>query len=1006
MAAIVRQALRAAHAKQDVDATCQAVAVRLSAADLAPAWPLPFGTLYRLATTGRRSPQPAVALRRCLALLPHLPKLRQWRRGGRQVLLACLGGSEAAARYLAADPSMAAELVISPFCSRQKPPSVLRDELRQARARSRCVEDFFARARRYRTAQWIRIVGRAIAKLAACPQTLIEQSELADAVLDACTRVVWRQVRAQAAFLAPRRQAAARHEAQPGFGFVVLAQGKLAARELNVSSDVDVQYLYTAPAAQRDAMASVCTQVATRLTQALSRRDEHGFCYRVDLDLRPEGKRGPLVNSLSGAEHYYEAFGHAWERLALARARPVAGARWVGRAFCLALRPFVYPRSISDTLIDEIAALKRRIHAERRFTQLGGNIDLKRDLGGIREVELFVQILQYLYGGHCPAVRTPSLLGGLQKLQLFGLITRRQHDHLRDAYLFLRSLENAVQLVDERQTHQMPSDPQALQHLACLVGLGTSARLQRRLQRVRRRVQALTGPLFALHAGATKTTRLSRAAEALLQSGPPQQAALAKLGFAAAGEAQSILQTLREAPRSPFYAGAKEADRPLCAPLLRDITTSADPDQALRLYAALDPILAKQPMYLRLLLEKPFMRRRLVDLLGSSEYLARAMFDYPELLDWLAASDSLTKRRKLPDVLAEVAARQRGLGDVELQLRSLRRLALQEHLRIGMLDLAGTLSTTEVQSQLGVVAEACLRSCLALSEQAVMGRCGLPWCIIGMGRLGGRALGYGSDLDLLFVYEDEQGTLDAPRAIRLAQKLISFITARLQEGSLFTIDTRLRPSGSQGPLVSAAGSFVQYHRAHAMLWERQALLRARCVAGDAALGARVLAALDEVRYPPALADTARADIHAMRLRMAQTAPGANIKLARGGLVDIEFLVQYLQLRHAHALRPLRTVSTLEALGGLLQGRIIAPAKARSLRQAYLFLQTLEARLRMVHNRPSASMDLSQPAAQALARRMGCRPGPQAADQLRRRYLRVVARVSRLYDEIMDPPGPP
>ncbi|RYF02939.1 MAG: bifunctional [glutamate--ammonia ligase]-adenylyl-L-tyrosine phosphorylase/[glutamate--ammonia-ligase] adenylyltransferase, partial [Deltaproteobacteria bacterium] len=337
------------------------------------------------------------------------------------------------------------------------------------------VDDFLQRLRRFRTAEWVRLAGRALAHLGSTAQIVREHSELADAVLDACTRVLWRRARAAADFVFAGRAAAS------GYGFAVLAQGKLGAGELNVSSDVDLQYLCCAPAADGTAMAALCEPLARRLTQALSARDAHGFCYRVDLELRPEGKRGALVNSLAGAEHFYEAYGQSWERLALMRARPVGGARWVSQAFVQAMRPFVYPRSISTTLVDEMAALGRRIHGERRYVPLGDSLDLKRDPGGIRDVELFVQTLQHLQGGRQPSLQTPSTLEALDRLYFLGLLPASRHARLRRAYLLLRSVENAVQVVDERQAHRLPTRPEALAHLAAILGLRDVGQLQRRL---------------------------------------------------------------------------------------------------------------------------------------------------------------------------------------------------------------------------------------------------------------------------------------------------------------------------------------------------------------------------------------------------------------------------------------------------------------------------------------------------------------------------------------------
>jgi len=362
----------------------------------------------------------------------------------------------------------------------------------------------------------------------------------------------------------------------------------------------------------------------------------------------------------------------------------------------------------------------------------------------------------------------------------------------------------------------------------------------------------------------------------------------------------------------------------------------------------------------------------------------------------------------------EMDARLSKLDDIELKLRSLRRFKLQEQLRLGILDLAGTIQRDTVQNQLTALAEACLNATLdvALNDlrPRLEGPCDKGFVVLAMGRLGAAEMGYGSDLDLLFIYDDAtEGSFSQRDAVRVAQRLIQMLTFRLSEGVLYPIDTRLRPSGAQGPLVSSANGFQNYHRDRAMLWERQALLRARPVAGDIALGNAVLQALDPVRYPADLAEGAAAEVHRLRQRMEKEigkegADVANIKSGKGGLVDLEFAIQLLQMRHAHAHPALKVTGTAAALAALSEVQLIAPRKSRQLLAAYRFLRLLESRLRIAQDKASTAINFADPMALKLARRMGYARGGAPVNSLRDDYERVTALLRRFYTTVFTPEG--
>jgi glutamate-ammonia-ligase adenylyltransferase len=900
--------------------------------------------------------------------------------------------------------------------------------LRRSRVQAHDAAAFDTAVRYMRSRQWAHIVARAAAQLVGVAETLQALSDLADAVLDACTRYHLRRARSSGGpFTAVGGGWA---------GLCVLAQGKLGGQELNVSSDIDLQFLYDRPS---EADVSTCTlqarytAVARQIVHSLGHSDAAGLGYRVDIDLRPEGKKGPLINTIAAAETYYATWGQPWEALALIRARPVAGARWVGQAFLRHVHGFIYPRHVAEETLHKVRSVAGRIARERQHARLQAGlapgIDIKRDRGGIRDVELFVQTLQHLHGGRQPSLQTGSQRVALAALQLCGLLPQTTCEQLYTGYLTLREVENWLQADEERQTHTLPEDAAGLAFLARQMRLrGGPRALRRRLSQARHAIRRRTQPLFA----APSERGRSPAAVALATSGAAQCAALEALGFAQPREAQGALQVVAQGQGGPFCGAEASGARRLARALLRAMGHSPDPDQALRLYADLDPLLRRAPGYLQLLAAAPTVRRRLIDLLGTSEFLGRTLVRFPELLDWLAATQAHAVLRLPTDAAAythkALGRLQRFAGDLDLQGRALCRFKLREQLRIGVLDIASALPVAHVTRQLAGLAQACIEVALRLAAASVAGpqataelaAGGLGFAVLALGRLGGSDMGYGSDLDLVFVYSPEltEDPSDASSyALRLAQRCIGWLTARQPEGTLYPIDTRLRPSGNQGPLVSSETAFVAYYHERAMLWERQALLRARPVAGDITLGARVLGRLQAWRYPTALPAEAWTQIHVMRQRMqaqrshtrgtSGRAPDrTDIKMDAGGLVDLEFAVQALQLRHAHANARLRQTHTAAALEALAEAGHISRQRAPSLLAAYWFLRRLENALRVVHDQPLSAIDFAHPGAQALARRMGYGGRAHPARALQHDWQQMARRAHRLYCDVLQPTGRP
>jgi len=799
-------------------------------------------------------------------------------------------------------------------------------------------------------------------------------------------------------------------------GFCVLGMGKLGGEELNFSSDADVLYVYEKDGRtggpnpiDHFAFYARLAEAVTASVGSVNATPEGGFVFRVDLDLRPEGRSGPIVNAIRGLELYYEAQGAAWERFALLKARPIAGDLATGEEALDRLTPFVFRKYFDLKAIDEMRQLKAR--AEKEAARAPG-VDLKLGRGGIREIEFFVQALQLLHGGRDANLRVRGTLKALERLLYAGLISSRDRDELGEAYVALRRLEHRVQMVAERQTHSMPEDPQERERLARRAGYPDAEVMERELKDHRARVELRFKDLLRVASGAGPAEDPRAAAAADPEASNEQRAAaLAELGFDQPDASAEELARLARKRGTPFH----DAD-PLGPALVLELAAAPDPDQALRHLADLFGRLANPRATSELLGQSPRTTRLLLSLFGSSDYLSRQLLRHPELIDQLVLRGAAALVRERSDLREELSARLAsvGEGDIEGALTELRRFRNEEVLRIGLHDVAGALAVEQVSRQLSDLADVCVEACFALASAEIEKRYGkrdATLVVMALGKLGGRELGYHSDLDLLFVYSSagEHGANHEYFA-RIAQKLISHLTLPLREGFLYRIDTRLRPSGSSGPLVVSFDALATYHAREARLWERQALLRARPVAGDVALFTRAFEqVLEPSLYRPIDRDAAAKELLAMRDRIereiADESPGRyNSKLGRGGLVDVEFAVQFLQLAHGATDPLVRSASTPQALSLLFKRGHLSPHDHAPLLRGYRFLRRLESRLRIVRDRsvdrlPESGIELLR-----LARRMGY-AGPRAGDELLADYQRTAAEVRGAFLRVLGATAP-
>jgi glutamate-ammonia-ligase adenylyltransferase len=906
---------------------------------------------------------------------------------------------------LVRDPAALAALAHDPWLRREKPETEMRKELDAELAAT--PGQLLAALRRYRNRAYLRLCARELGD-GAPAEVGRELAALASVLLDAAVDHLSAELDAR--FGPPLTTDGTRAR------FVVFGMGKLGGAELNFSSDIDLIYVYETDsgAAGTLTLHEYFSRLAERLTRALADVTDDGFCFRVDMRLRPEGSRGPLVNSVAATERYYESWGRPWERQAWLKARPVAGDRALGEETLKILEPFIWPRTSGSDVINAVHALMGRIRAE-----LTDEDDVKLGPGGIREIEFFVQALQLVHG-RSPRLRERGTLRALEALLFSGIISAREQRTLATAYDFLRRVEHRLQLEELRQTHSLPRDPDRRALLARRIGFPDLATFEATLARARADVAAIYATL-----GAPAADDVPHDIALALDG---NREALGRLGFTNPDASADELEMLRGRP-GPFAPNAADGGR-LAAFLLAEAAASPDPDLALRrLVDLVSRRRAAAALFSLAEMHRP-LGRLVISLFGTSDFLAKELINKPELVEPLLLtprSQRIKSRAELERAVTaalDEAADDEASDPVEAQLNALRRIKREEILRIGLHDVAGQLLPAEVSVQISDLAEVMLAAALRIVEGPVYAKYGRPrtaLAIVALGKLGGRELTYSSDLDLVFVYGDEGSAVHddgRPGAdhmeiySRLVQRLRHALDATLEEGRLFEIDTRLRPSGQQGALVSSLPGFRAYHARAAQLWERQALIKARAVAGDAALGQEIEALAHahvyggEAAAHPDAATTAQ-EITRLRARiereLAREARGRfHVKAGRGGLLDVEFLTQYLQLVHGPTHPLIRVRATVQALDLMAKAGIIPFDDARRLVESYGFLRLLENRLRIVHDRSIDEITDDPKLLDGLARRMGYvgdRPGAHLLDD----YRAHTAQVRGLYEKYLPTP---
>jgi glutamate-ammonia-ligase adenylyltransferase len=820
--------------------------------------------------------------------------------------------------------------------------------------------------REWRRREMLRIAWRDIAGRARVPETLLALSDFADASIRAAVSAAQRHL--EAVFGRPRGTTSKE------VPLIVLGMGKLGGRELNFSSDIDLVFLFS-EAGQTDGAREVeneeyFNRLGRELIRLLDVRNEDGFVFRVDMRLRPFGDSGSLVVSLASLEDYLQEHGRDWERYAWIKARPILGAEAYAAAYREFVRPFVYRRYLDFGVIDSLRDMKALIAREVSRRELDQHLKLGR--GGIREIEFIVQSMQLVRGGSDRRLQNASLLEVLPLLAGSKLMSAADIAELTEAYLVLRKAENALQQIRDEQTHSLPDTPIDRARLSLNMGLPdwptSFACINSARDRVARQFDALLS-------GATDAQQPGDETGAdWLASDDAKIDEELKAGGFPHGEIAAVAATLEAYRNEASYRRLDEVGRRrlhvILGRLLKAAARHPEPASVVQRVLRVLEAIGTRSSYLALLKEQSAALDRLIDVCAISGFLSRQIADFPLLLDELIDGKAFDELPSRESFVLELAARTERLpaDDPERQVEALRQFQKVAVFKVALADLTGRLPLMKVSDRLTDIAELIVQCCMDLAWQQMIEIYGVPYCgdheanlrqvrvaVAGYGKLGGLELGYGSDLDLVFLH-DSGGDIQQTRAarpldngvffLRLGQRIVHLLTMHSAAGRLYEVDMRLRPNGKGGFLMTGIDAFERYQRQDAWTWEHQALLRARPVAGDANLRDAFAAARRRVLCDAVHRDTLQTDVREMRLRMRRELSKAragqfDIKQDAGGISDIEFLVQYWVLAAAKAHPDLLTYTdNIRQLEGLAAVGVLDTARAQWLTEAYIGYRTV------------------------------------------------------------------
>ena len=851
-----------------------------------------------------------------------------------------------------------------------------------------------------RVAYRVRLLGiaaRDLAGLASMDVVAAWLSELADSVLEAALAFA---------------RAGLPADAVP-CSFAIIGMGKCGGRELNYVSDVDVIFVAEAlpgsqsllgsddaPADEAGALRTA-TALATGVMRACNAATSEGTIWEVDPALRPEGKQGVLVRTIESHVGYYERWAKTWEFQALLKARWSAGDRALGQRYVDAVAPFVWGAADHPGFVTDVQAMRRRV--EENVSARLGDRELKLGPGGLRDVEFSVQLLQLVHGRSDVMLRSPTTLVALESLATWGYVGRDDASTLAAAYRFLRTLEHRIQLHRLRRTHTMPDNDEDVRRLGRSLGFRAEpvVELVTEWRRHAREVRRIHEKLF--YRPLLQAVARLDAGEARLTPEAAEQR-LEALGYADPASALRHLQALTSG-----VSRRAAIQRTLLPVLLGWFADAPDPDAGLLGFRRVSDALGSTHWYLRLLRDESAAAERMAQVLASSRYATDLLLTAPESVAMLADDNEL-QPRSLAMLLVEANAAISRQADPQAAVAAVRSLRRRELFRTAVAELLHLATGDQAGVSLSDVAKVTMAAALKVSigvvEDATGGPLPMRLTIIGMGRFGGHELGFGSDVDVMFVYDplpgaDERGANSA--AFAVANELRTLLMAPSQDPPL-DVDADLRPEGKQGPLVRSLDSYAAYYERWSSGWESQALLRAAYAAGDEDLAADFIALIDPLRYPPGgIGEEQVREIRRIKARMESERlprgadPALHTKLGRGGLSDVEWVVQVLQLQHASALPRMRTTQTLEALAVAEEAGLLAAADAEALRAAWRLATGVRNATMLVRGRASDMVPTDLRDLAGVAHVLGYRPGQSG--RLLEDYRRVTRRARQVVERV-------
>jgi len=811
----------------------------------------------------------------------------------------------------------------------------------------------------------------------------------------------------------------------------VLALGKLGGAELNYSSDIDLLFVHSTDGRVEGpkpcSNAEFFERVVQETVRLIAEPTDLGIAYRVDLRLRPHGQTGPATMSQETMLQYYDHHGRTWERQAWVKARCVAGDEDLGARVLAEMEPWVYRRWLTRSDISGIKALKRRI--EHRAIRDGTDAaDVKNGRGGIRDIEFTIQFLQLLSGGDTPQVRTGTTLEALRRLAETGGLTDQERGILERTYTLLRTVEHRLQILYDRQTHTVPQDPQEFVRLSVRMGYGTGEAAANRLRHELSEAADVNRRILdhLLHDAFPDDVEPEPEVDLVLDPAPPEafvREVLSRHGFHDIPAAHRALESLgEEQVRFLSTRRCRHFLAAIAARLLTSIATTPDPDATLMNLVAVSDSLGGKGVLWELFSFHPPSLELTVRLCSSSPFLAKLLVGNPGMIDELLDSLVIPRLPTPADLGASLAELCRGAVDLEPIIHAFK---ASQQLRVGVRDILGRQNVAETTAALSAIPEAILRVVMAREEERLVERLGEPMAGVGdtvgvragavvlaMGKFGGREMNYASDVDLVFLYDHDgisfhrrrtrrsvEGTTNAHFFAELAQRTMKMFNTFGPHGRLYEMDSRLRPSGRSGPTAVSLDDFARYFAADgpAAIWERQALTKARVTVATSAAAARALRIVHAAAYERHWTAGDVAEIRRMRHRMEEGAKKTNLKRGPGGVVDIEFIVQVLQLVHGGSEPALRTPETLVGLDRLQAAGHLSGTEFAFLEQAYRQLRTIEGHLRLL----DASARHDFPSVPSEQRTLAHLLGYASPSELVAEVQTLTARTRQLFDDVFN-----